>query len=239
MHIYSVTHESTNPRFAKAFAAGCSAPVVEDAKYRGGAWAGFGSPVSWPSLNAARKAGATWYYGDHAYFDRFNHYRITRNAFQHTGVGERQRDPGVTIEPWRKDGSHVLICPPSENIAILMGFNTDIWCADVSMRLAANTDRPVRIRPRNATAPLVYDLADAWAMVTWTSNAAVEALVAGVPVFCTGDCAAAVMGRSDPVNIEYPIYPDNRYEWAATLAANQWTLDEMASGMAWSALNER
>ncbi|MEQ8504625.1 MAG: hypothetical protein RIB80_04815 [Rhodospirillales bacterium] len=73
-------------------------------------------------------------------------------------------------------------------------------------------------------------------MVTWTSNAAVDALLAGVPVFCTGDCAASVMGRSDPINIEYPYYPDNRYEWAATLAANQWTLDEIASGMMWAAL---
>lgn len=57
-------------------------------------------------------------------------------------------------------------------------------------------------------------------MVTWTSNAAVDALLAGVPVFCTGDCAASVMGRSDPINIEYPYYPDKGHNIRAMVGGS-------------------
>lgn len=240
VYVYRDPHDGgTNPKFADAFARGCGAPVIDDAVYRGGSWAGFGSPVTWSSLTDARFDGADWYYGDHGYFHRGTHYRITRNAYQHDGRGDQGRDPGVTIEPWRKDGGFVLVCPPDDKIARLMGFDEVAWLDDVLLRITWNTDRQVKVRPRNtADTPLAADLANAWALVTWASNAAVEAVLAGVPVFCTGDCAASVMGRSDPIGIEYPVYPDDRHEWASALAANQWTLDEISSGIAWRTLSE-
>jgi hypothetical protein len=242
MLIYNASrHGGTNPIFNEALAAGSGLSIAEDgAPYAGGGWAGFGSPHTWGSLRHARKNGDAWIYGDHGYFHRGTYYRITRNAFQHDGCGEARREPGVTIAPWRKRGAHVLVCPPDDKIAALMGFDHHAWRHDVLARLAENTDRMVIVRPRahEQVRPLEADLADAWALVTWGSNAAVEAVLVGVPVFCTGDCSASIMGRSDPINIEYPLYPDDRYEWAATLAANQWTLDEIASGMAWSALRD-
>lgn len=239
MLIYSASrHGGTNPLFNAAFAVGSGLPIVDDGVYRGGWWIGFGSPHTWDSLTAARKAGEDWFYGDHGYFHRGTYYRITRNGFQHDGCGNRRRDPGVVIEPWRTGGAHVLVCPPDDKIAALMGFDHHAWLRDVLERLGNNTDRMVIVRPRNheQMRPLAADLADAWALITWASNAAVEAVIAGVPVFCTGDCAASVMGRSDPINIEYPHRPDDRYEWAAALAANQWTLDEIRSGIAWKEL---
>jgi hypothetical protein len=237
LHVYSVPQQGgTNPKFAEAFARGSGAPIVTDHEYRGGAWVGFGSPVSWRSLSDARCQGATWYYGDHGYFNRGEYYRITRNAFQHDGCGDAA--PLAGAQPWRRDGRHVLVCPPDDKIAVLMGFDEHVWLQDVLDRLRNNSDRPVKIRTRDHEyqRPLERDLDDAWALVTWGSNAAVEALMYGVPVFCTGDCASSRMGRSDPINIEYPYYPDDRDEWAGVLAANQWTLDEIASGIAWERL---
>ena len=244
MLIYSSPYEQggTCPKFARAFAKGCGGETRVTAEYQGGGWAGFGSPMTWESLLAARKAGDDWYYGDHAYFGRNEYYRITRNAFQHDGCGEPDYSrlvPLVWPHPWRRDGRHVLVCPPDNKIAPLMGFDEAAWLIDVQQRLHNNTDRTIKVRTRDQADahPLERDLDGAWALVTWGSNAAVEALVAGVPVFCTGDCAASRMGRSDPINIEYPFYPDDRDEWAAVLAANQWTLDEIASGMAWEVLS--
>ena len=255
--VHAAPGERTSPRFAEAFAAGCGGAVATNFIGHGGRdWAGFGSPRTWDSLTQARKAGRTFYYGDHAYFRAGRFYRVTRNAFQLTArdfgaepvdfrgmkaraEGLRRLDAlGVDLAPWRRDGAHVLVCPPDDAIGRLMGFDPAAWQADVLGRLRAHTDRPLRIRDRRAAKPLARDLAGAWALVTWTSNAAVEAVCAGVPVFCTGDCAAAVMGRTDPVNIEYPVYPDGRRDWAAKLAANQWTLDEIAAGDAWWALNK-
>jgi hypothetical protein len=242
-YVYSNPDELTCPRFAEVFAAGCGGTVIDDVAtpWQGGAWCGFGSPATWHSLTEARLNGAVWYYGDHGYFSRGNYYRITKDAFQYNGPMrpdfERLWRTSARPQPWKTDGAAVLVCPPDEAIATLMGFDQNAWFADVAMRLRNNTDRPVIVRDRRADRPLREDLKNAWALVTWTSNAAVDALVAGVPVFCTGDCAASPMGRQDPINIEYPAYPDNRDEWAATLAANQWTFNEMSSGKAWSELN--
>ena len=72
--------------------------------------------------------------------------------------------------------------------------------------------------------------------MTCASNAAVEALLSGVPVFCTGPCAAYRMGKPDVTEIETPALPDDRERWARVLAANQWTLDEMADGTCWREL---
>lgn len=241
--VYAISHEQTNPKFGEAFAKGCGVTVKYDAReWDGKPWAGFGSPDHWSVLTAARKARADWYYGDHAYFGRGEYFRITRNAYQYEGISvapsyARWDAHRLRLEPWRTDGRHILVCPPDKPIAQLMGFDEHYWLDDVLCRLQYNTDRPIKVRTRDTESPLADDLRGAWAMVTWTSNAAVDALLAGVPVFCTGDCAASAMGRADPVNIEYPYYPDDREEWAATLAANQWTLDEIASGMAWERLS--
>jgi hypothetical protein len=73
-------------------------------------------------------------------------------------------------------------------------------------------------------------------LVTWSSAAANEALLAGVPVFVAGDCAASKMGLSDFTKIESPIYPPGRAAWAAALAGQQWSLEEFRSGVAWRTL---
>jgi len=241
LSIYNAPHDGgTNPVFNTALAAGSGLPIVDDRQYRGGGWVGFGSPVTWRSLTEARLRGHAWYYGDHGYFDRGRSYRFTRNAFQHDGCGERQREPHVVINPWRRDGRHILVCPPDDKIAALMGFDHHEWLSDVTNRIWNNSDRLIKIRKRHEADryPLVADLSNAFALVTWGSNVAVESVLFGVPVFCTGDCAASVMGRSDPISIEYPVYPDDRHEWAAVLAANQFTIDEIQSGMAWESVRE-
>jgi hypothetical protein len=69
--------------------------------------------------------------------------------------------------------------------------------------------------------------------VTWTSNVAVEAIVAGVPAFVSRYSAAAPMaGMLDTLEhrIETPPMPDGREGWAASLAYGQFTLAEIASG---------
>ena len=191
-------------------------------------------------MRAAQTQGRDWYYGDHGYFGRFKFYRCTRNAYQHDGTGNadgaRFRQFNIEVKPWQAGGRHVLLCPPDIPFARLMGFDGDDWLARALADLARFTDRPVRVRDRNTRAPLAADLRGAWALVTYVSNAAVEAVLAGVPVFCIGDCAASVMGLSDVSKIEAPARPDTRKQWAWNLAANQWTLDEMRRGDLWRAI---
>ena len=78
--------------------------------------------------------------------------------------------------------------------------------------------------------------------MTWSSNSAVEALLAGIPVFVQAKHAASYrMGTPDLTKIENPVAPsDNiRLRFFQALAANQWTAEEIASGMAWAQIRER
>ena len=241
--VYAVPEEKTSPRFAAAFAQGCGGEVVTTGVLRPGPWAGFGSSRTWQGLMQARRQGRDWWYGDHAYFGRGVWFRVTHNAFQHSGRGHgdkrRLERLGVEMAPWRRSGRHVLVCPPDAAFAALLGLDEQAWRSRVLTTLYANTDRPVVVRTRDQhkVRPLAADLVNCWALVTHVSNAAVEAVAAGVPVICTGDCAASIMGLCDPMQIEYPVMPP-RHRWAAVLAANQWTIDEIANGDCWRAIGD-
>lgn len=189
-----------------------------------------------------------FWYADNSYFDvsREKYFRITRNAMQCDGLnatwsedgGQRLKALGITISPWQK-GSHIVLCPQSEEFTrICGGFDGD-WLGQALSTLRNHTRRELRVRRKGCETPLRDDLLGAHALVTHMSCAAVEALVAGVPVFCTGRSSAQWMGSSDLTAIETPLYPERRQEWAELLAANEWTLDELRSGVAWRALNPR
>lgn len=217
------------------------------------------TPSLKPKFDQVLAQNLPWFYIDNAYFGRGTHFRATRNAKQHSGIGvgdaERFRAFGLPILPWYRGGKHVLITTQSEWWYQLHGMTLADWLDDVVAELREVTDRPIVIRykpkarlteiPNVFSArevaqapddrPLAADLRDCWAVVTHSSNSAVEAVLAGIPVFCTSaDSAARIMGPGSIENIEAPVYPDGREAWAACLAANQWTLEEMRQGRCWA-----
>ena len=82
------------------------------------------------------------------------------------------------------------------------------------------------------------DLKNCYALVTHDSNIAVEAIMAGVPVFVTGTSPAQVFGNVDLFTIVEPRMEFDRWEWLSILANNQWTLNEIRDGMAYETLNK-
>ncbi|MCI0683021.1 MAG: hypothetical protein L0Y71_13045 [Gemmataceae bacterium] len=195
----------------------------------------------------ARAEGRDWYYLDNAYFDaaRGRLYRATKNAVQSNGRErpdwKRWAALGVQVRPWRKQGRHVILVAQSQTyMRVVAGYPG--WWRDALAVLKRHTDRPIAIRGWRANkmalaTTLKEALRDCWALVTWSSAAANEALLAGVPVFTAGVCAATPMGLSDLTRIESPIYPEGRTEWAAGLAGRQWSLDEFRGGTTWRTLN--
>jgi hypothetical protein len=217
-------------------------------------------------FETVRNEGRDWYYADNAYFDRGrqSYFRVTKNAFQLSKVvpGDYKRldRAGVKIKPWRETGEHIVVCEQSAAFMRLCGYKGD-WTSDVIAQLKQVTSRPLRVRtwnrdkgkmlatlkrdligvraaPATEFLPAVEEVPGAWALVTHMSAAANEALLAGVPVFVTGPCAALPMSNTDWRHIDNPVLYDGREEWAAGLVANQWTLDEMKSGKCWRDLNE-
>jgi hypothetical protein len=243
---YAAPHGGTSPRFCEAFAYGCGGHVSRLMKLEQGPVALFGSPSLWQLLMQAQREERTWFYGDHAYFGRKKFYRITKNAYQHDGYGDRDstrfRAFGRPIQPWRQSGRHVLICPQSETFFGLFGIDAQVWLKHILNTLRLYTDRPCRVRwkaTKTQVTPIEMDLQDCWAVVTYASASALDALIAGVPVFVLSEFAAAYrMGTADLSRIEDPVYPPDRESFLSTLANNQWTMEEIRSGQAWQTLQE-
>jgi hypothetical protein len=239
---YAVPSERSSPKFAAAFAQGCGGSAVVDDALRPGPVALFGSPARQALLAQARAEGRDWYYGDHGVFRRFAYYRVTRNAMQYTGPSstDRARWDALRVETqpdWIRGGT-IVICPNSRLYMSWFGIDAGQWVIDIVSRLATLTDRHIVVRWKStaSTRPLYHDLHAAHMVVVFSSACAVEALAAGVPVCTLAPWAStARMGITDLAQIENPYYPTirERDEFLFGLANNQWTLDEIRSGVAW------
>ncbi len=225
--------------------------VVDNTKLEAGPVFFWGVDASNVNLWLQAKARGDYYYGDNSYFDgtsRGEYFRITRNRLQHSGEGQTDGtrfialDIPITVK--RGSGSHIVVCPQSDYFMTnVIGYRGD-WLKQTVAELRDLTDREIRVREWNrdkakAQATLAADLAGAHALVTWSSAAAVTAALAGVPPFVGGDCPARFVGNDDISYIENPHLGSaiSRLQWAGVLADNQWTLEEIRTGVAWAALN--
>jgi hypothetical protein len=247
---YYAPGEITSPKFGYAFARGCKGTLTQWPPDDGvselfdGPVAAFGSPAMWPVLRKAQAEKRDWFYGDHGYFGRGTYYRVTRNAYQHDGSGEysphRFELHRREVKPWRQGGKHILVCPNSNIYMGLHGLDGEQWLRETLATIRQHTKREVIVRWKHTPVPIRRHLVRAHAVVVFSSAAALDALIDGVPVFVLAPFAAgSTMGLSDLSQIESPIYPENREPFLWALAANQWTLAEMIDGQAWAELGER
>ena len=155
----------------------------------------------------------------------------------------------LNIQPWKKDGKHILVCGQrGGNYSPLSMPNN--WPTDVLRTLRTLTDRPIlsRAHPARERAPtkspescfrvsseepLKAHLKNAFAVVVWTSNAATEALLYGIPVFyCGPTLATKKLALAGLKYINAPFYT-NREQVFWDLAWHQWDIEEIRSGKAW------
>jgi hypothetical protein len=212
-----------------------------------------GTPLVWGVLRnsdkvvaAAVAAGRPYIYCDHAYFHRghLRNYRVIVNGHATTALRrcpeDRSARLGVELKPWRKGGRHVLVCPPTD--FFLKAHGCPNWLENTLSTLRQVTDRPVRVRakpvPGAAGPSLEEDLAECHALVTHSSNIAVEAAVLGVPVYVEPSCAAVAVGLTDLRRIESPWRPDHRKLWLANLAYCQFSFDEVLGGQVLSTIRQ-
>jgi len=242
---YTVIGDTEACKFCLAFAMGCGGHVAHGKDLLPGPVAILGGAQSWDILRQAYAEGRDTYFGGAGYFyeGEQKYYRVTKNAAQHSGSGwasgHGYKKLGLRVRPWRTQGRYILLCPPDEQFSNLLGFSAYSWERHITQRLKALTSREILVyRKHHGPASFEIDLENCWAVVAFTSLAAVHAVMGGVPVFCTNPCAASLMGSSDLGRIETPNYPTDqeRVQWASNLAANQWTLKEIESGKCWETI---
>lgn len=201
-------------------------------------------------INECQETGRDWYYIDLGYVGRSDHYhlkfdgyyRVTKNNYQCNGFGsyssDRWKELETELKPWRKNGDHVVVCPLSYNFSIHRGMDHKQWLKDTVAEVAKHTDRKIIIKPKSSDMTLKEALLDAHCIVGYDTNAMIDAVIAGIPAFNLGLSAVAPVALQDLSRLENPIYPD-RKQWVANLAYNQWTLDEMKSGVCWEMLQNQ
>lgn len=164
---------------------------------------------------------------------------------------ERFEAHGIKIAPWRKEGRHIVVIGMSAKAALAEGLRPHQWETQTIQRLREITKRPIIYRPKpNWTEArpitgsqygkgpsLEHHLVNCHAVVAHHSNAAVDALLAGVPCICP-DGVASVLSGHDLEQVDDPPMPDGREQFAWDLAWTQWSVDEMQTGRAYRYLVE-
>ena len=145
------------------------------------------------------------------------------------------------MKPWRTGGEYYLLIGQVPGDASLKGNDMSQWLRQIPTEIKG---LPVYYRPhplgaanthhRRIEGSLSAALDSARAVITFNSNTAVEAVLAGVPAITLdrGSMAWEVSSHS----LEGALVMPPRQRWAERLAYCQWTQQEIESGAAWAHL---
>jgi hypothetical protein len=237
--------ERKTARIMEALAAGCNGEVcIGDPPAGAEPFAVWGQ--EWLALRIiprALKSGRPFWHIDNGFFLPANggvegYYRMTYRGMAAVYLPEaplvRSQLLRPNMAPWRSEGRHVLLALPGESFGLAAGVNVPRWREGIRDRLRAATGRPIVVRPKGDPVHLSRHLRRCWALVTHSSNVAVDSVLAGVPVFVAETSPAVPVGRVD-LDIDRPDMPP-REPWWRSLMWQQFALDEMRSGLAAKAM---
>lgn len=243
--LYPVPGKAKSDMICRAFAAGAPKSAT------GAVF--FGTEGQMSAFQKAQANGRDWFYCDNSYLDkhRGTYFRVTKNALQvdpagKSSDGARFAKLVVPIRPWGNPlGKNILVVPQSDNfMKSTLGFKHD-WADDAVRKLISFGVPAQRIRVRpwvsdkiKAGIALLDDLPNLRLLVTYSSSAAITALLEGVPAISESGAANWLTGGLTAENVFVPVLPNNRLQFAQVLADNQFTLEEFRDGTAWQWLNK-
>jgi len=182
------------------------------------------------------------------------------NFYNQNSPNRRWEKLDVKLKPWRTEGDHILVLGQN-----LKGIGTtnirkthpnpELWFAEKIQKIISSTDRTVIFRPHplerkkryrddksgfgaeiSTNLKIENDLKNCWCVFSGTSNAAIDAIINGIPVVCD-DRLSMTYDVSSRVfeNLKTP----DRTQWAYDLAYSQWSLLEMSLGLCWRYLRDK
>lgn len=186
------------------------------------------------------------------------YHKVAVNARHPTAYYRKPHHPtgrferfNVHVRPWQARGPRapILVCGMGDKAAAAEGYAPEAWERWVINEIRRYSSRPIIYRPKPSwkqarpiegcgfspkARELSQELEQAWCVVTHHSNAAVEAVLAGVPAFCWYGVGVDMSGQQLR-NIENPSRPplEHRVQWAADIAYTQWSVAEMRTGAPW------
>lgn len=222
----------------------------------------FRSMAQRKTVNLCESQGRDYYYIDTGYIgnlDKRKHWhRIVKNGMQHSVprydlasdrylniIGTRDH---LRFKKWRKSGDAILVVTPSEKPCKFYGIDRNTWVDNTLTELKKYTDRPIIIRDKGLRRERIkensiyhqFEEDRIFAVVTYNSIAATEAIGFGIPSFTTAPNAADPFCLKDLSKIETPLYedPEKVIAWQNWLGYCQYTGAEMQQGIPKSLIEE-
>ena len=207
----------------------------------------------WRTGKALRAAGHEVLVMERGYLgDRFAWTSLAWNGLNNRGdFGNVPNDGGerfaqnFSLQPWKEGGEWVLLLGQVPGDASLQGKDLGRWYTRAAMAANNAYEMPVLFRqhPRaaakgfhqephythQAVGTLESALARSAVAICWNSNAAVDAVISGVPAVTMDEGAMAWDVTAHRIG---DIARPARETWAARLAWKQWKLTEIESGFA-------
>lgn len=227
------------------------------------------SPYAKRVMEACVRLGVNYIYCDKGYLNRGwksdnpdIYYRFSVNNFQPLDYFQSIPRPSdrwdklkIPLKKPQGGGKHIVFAGCSWKFGLWNGFEITEYATQVVQQIKKYTDRPIIYRPKVSSKKppeipgtlfsydekrIAEDLESAHALVTFSSNAASDAIFAGIPAFVLGPAIAKPVSNTDLSKINEPYFPDEhtRKQWCYDLAYCQWRVEEMMNGMVWEYLRE-
>lgn len=168
-------------------------------------------------------------------------HRLVRN---HLHTGKFFKAPVSRLDgfkkfpvPWRKGGDTILILEPGPFAASVFHVDLKTWKYDVEKELRKFTNRPIKFRekkPLTQRTKLFHELLfndEYYCVVSLNSNAATEAIWAGIPAITLGQHVTNPVTKNSLSDIDNLYYGDIT-EWLCMLSYSQFTKEELMDGTA-------
>ena len=166
------------------------------------------------------------------------------------------RDLGISLQPWRTQGNHILICLQRNGGWSMRGIDVIQWMNSTILEIRKYSNRPIIVRAHpgdkkisghlkinhksvslSVNLDIRDDLRNAWATVVYNSSPSVASIIEGIPAFLTDlypqHSQSFVVANTDISKIEDPVMID-RQAWVERLSMCHWKFDELKSGKAWN-----
>lgn len=187
------------------------------------------------------KKSKNFYYMDHGYISSSErsfaggstlikslegYFRVVKNDF--IGFKKIKCDSirlerlNLKFKPKRKNGEFIILSEPSEHMVKFFGLSN--WVNNTIDKLKNFTDRKIIVHNKFSEIPLDNLLKNAWAFVSFQSNAGFKAMIEGVPAHFTYNNLKHInsLENIESGKIDYEIFK--------SLSYSQWTLKEIAEG---------
>lgn len=213
-------------------------------------------------INECKKIGRDFYYIDTGYLGNFPSptntggkkvwHRVVKNENQLTKIYEAPEDrwkqlldknPILAWNGWKNVNKKILLVMPNPKACRYYNVDYDHWEKETIKTIKENTDLPIEVRIKGSRSErnhgyTIYDAFNSGvaATVSLNSIASLESVLFGIPAFVSVPCAASPLASTNLKDISLPFYPNEETirKHCNSLAYGQFTLNEIASGLAWS-----